>query len=136
MALKDLDIQNLKPPEKPKKLYDGGGLFRYLAPSGLKSWRHEYVYQGRRSTLTFGTYPDLSLYANLTSFGLKWIQKRRIRSGEARRMAGGHPLRGVTRSQALRRTPGIRSQRCRQQRLHGPLWRRRGSKEDLLQPLD
>jgi hypothetical protein len=61
MALKDLEIKNLKPPEKPKKLYDGGGLFLYLTPSGLKSWRREYAYQGRRSTLTFGTYPDLSL---------------------------------------------------------------------------
>ncbi|MDR1051564.1 MAG: Arm DNA-binding domain-containing protein [Deltaproteobacteria bacterium] len=41
MALKDLEIKNLKPPEKPKKLYDGGGLFLCLAPGGLKSWRHE-----------------------------------------------------------------------------------------------
>ncbi|MDR1298003.1 MAG: integrase arm-type DNA-binding domain-containing protein [Deltaproteobacteria bacterium] len=61
MSLKDLEIKNLKPPEKPQKLYDGGGLFLYLAPGGLKSWRHEHAFQGRRSTLTFGTYPDLTL---------------------------------------------------------------------------
>ncbi|MDR1080450.1 MAG: Arm DNA-binding domain-containing protein [Deltaproteobacteria bacterium] len=61
MALKDLEIKNLKPSVKPRKLYDGGGLFLFLAPSGLKSWRYEYAFQGRRSTLTFGTYPDLSL---------------------------------------------------------------------------
>ncbi|MDR1297721.1 MAG: Arm DNA-binding domain-containing protein [Deltaproteobacteria bacterium] len=50
MALKDLEIKNLKPPEKAQKLYDGGGLFLFLAPSGLKSWRYEYAFQGRRST--------------------------------------------------------------------------------------
>jgi hypothetical protein len=61
MALKDLEIKNLTPPEKPQKLYDGGGLFLNLAPSGLKSWRYEYALHGRRSCLTFGTYPDLSL---------------------------------------------------------------------------
>ena len=61
MALKDLEIKNLKPPEKPKKLYDEGGLFLYLTPNGLKSWRHEYAFQGKRSTLTFGTYPEISL---------------------------------------------------------------------------
>jgi integrase len=61
MALKDLEIKHLKAPLKPKKLYDGGGLFLYLAPNGLKSWRYEYAFQGRRSTLTFGLYPEVSL---------------------------------------------------------------------------
>jgi hypothetical protein len=61
MALKDLKIRNLKPAEKPKKLYEGAGLFLNLAPGGLKSWRHEYACQGRRSTLTLGTYPEVSL---------------------------------------------------------------------------
>ncbi|MDR0621623.1 MAG: Arm DNA-binding domain-containing protein, partial [Deltaproteobacteria bacterium] len=60
-GLKDLEIKNLKLPEKPKKLYDSGGLYLYLTPNGLKSWRHEYAFQGKRSTLTFGTYPDISL---------------------------------------------------------------------------
>jgi hypothetical protein len=26
-----------------------------------KTWRHEYAFQGRRSTLTFGSYPEVSL---------------------------------------------------------------------------
>ncbi|MDR1037119.1 MAG: Arm DNA-binding domain-containing protein [Deltaproteobacteria bacterium] len=54
MALKDLEIKNLKPPEKPQKLYDGGGLFLYLAPSGLKSWRHEYAYHHHLVHRDFG----------------------------------------------------------------------------------
>jgi hypothetical protein len=32
MSLKDLEIKNFKPPEKPQKLYGGGGLYLYLAP--------------------------------------------------------------------------------------------------------
>jgi hypothetical protein len=61
MPLKDLEIKNLKPPEKPKKLSDGGGLYLYLAPNGLKSFRFDYRFQGKRRTLTFGTYPEISL---------------------------------------------------------------------------
>ncbi|MDR1296230.1 MAG: Arm DNA-binding domain-containing protein [Deltaproteobacteria bacterium] len=61
MSLKDLEIKNIKPPEKPKKLYDGGGLFLCLAPGGPKSWRRECACQGRRGALTFGTYPEASL---------------------------------------------------------------------------
>lgn len=47
MALKVLEIKNLKPPEKPQKLYDGRGPFLYLASGGLKSWRYEYAFRGR-----------------------------------------------------------------------------------------
>ncbi|MDR1086231.1 MAG: integrase arm-type DNA-binding domain-containing protein [Deltaproteobacteria bacterium] len=61
MQLKDLEIKNLKPPEKPKKLSDGGGLYLYLAPNGLKSFRFDYRFQGKRRTLTIGTYPEISL---------------------------------------------------------------------------
>jgi integrase len=61
MALKDLEIKNLKTPDKPKKLYDGGGLYIYLTPKGLKSWRYDYALKGKRNTLTFGKYPEISL---------------------------------------------------------------------------
>jgi integrase len=61
MPLTDKEIRNLKPPMKPKKRKDGGGLYLYLTPNGLKSWRHDYAFQGKRNTLTFGTYPDVSL---------------------------------------------------------------------------
>jgi hypothetical protein len=61
MQLKDLEIKNLKPPEKPKKLSDGGGLCLYLAPNGLKSFRFDYRFQGKRRALTIVTYPEISL---------------------------------------------------------------------------
>ncbi|MDR2351564.1 MAG: Arm DNA-binding domain-containing protein, partial [Deltaproteobacteria bacterium] len=33
----------------------------YIAPSGLRSWRVNYKFQGTQSTMTFGTYPLVSL---------------------------------------------------------------------------
>jgi integrase len=37
------------------------GLYLYLATSGLKSWRFDYRFEGKRQTMTFGTYPMVSL---------------------------------------------------------------------------
>jgi predicted DNA-binding transcriptional regulator AlpA len=36
-------------------------LFLFVAPSGVKSWRVKYRFQGREKLLTLGTYPQLSL---------------------------------------------------------------------------
>jgi integrase len=36
-------------------------LFLFIAPSGTKSWRLKYRFQGREKLLTLGTYPQLSL---------------------------------------------------------------------------
>jgi hypothetical protein len=52
MTMKELEIKHLKPLEKPKKLYDSGGLYLYLNPNGLNSLTHEYGFQGKRYTLT------------------------------------------------------------------------------------
>jgi uncharacterized protein with GYD domain len=61
MSLTDVLVKNLKAPEKPKKFTDAGGLYLYSTPKGLKSWRFDYRFQGRRLTLTIGTYPMVSL---------------------------------------------------------------------------
>jgi hypothetical protein len=60
MPLNDITIRNLKPAEKPKKYADTGGLYLYVSPAGSKSWRFDYRFDGKRQTLTFGTYPMLS----------------------------------------------------------------------------
>ncbi len=39
MALTDRTIQNAKPGERPRKLFDGGGLFLLLKPNGKAGWR-------------------------------------------------------------------------------------------------
>ena len=40
-ALTDTAIRGVKPASKPQKLFDGNGLFLFIAPSGAKSWRHD-----------------------------------------------------------------------------------------------
>jgi hypothetical protein len=61
MSLTDSFVKNLKPVDKPKKFIDGDGLYLYATPVGLKSWRFNYRFQGKQQTLTFGTYPMVSL---------------------------------------------------------------------------
>ena len=61
MPLTDTTVRNVKPTGNPQKLFDGNGLFLFVAPSGTKSWRLKYRFQGREKLLTLGTYPLLSL---------------------------------------------------------------------------
>jgi hypothetical protein len=58
--LTDLVVKNLKTPDKPGKFTDSDGLYLYASPKGLKSWRFDYRFQGRRLTLTIGAYPLIS----------------------------------------------------------------------------
>jgi len=60
-SLTDTAVRGAKPTDKPQKLFDGNGLFLFVAPSGAKSWRVKYRFQGREKLLTLGTYPQLSL---------------------------------------------------------------------------
>ena len=43
------------------KLFDAGGLFLFVAPSGLKSWRLKYRFAGREKLLTLGRFPEVAL---------------------------------------------------------------------------
>ena len=61
MALNDTMLRNLKPEPKPKKLFDGGGLYLHLKPNGSKLWCMAYRYEGKTKTLSFGHYPTISL---------------------------------------------------------------------------
>lgn len=78
MALTDTTIRNAKPAEKPLKLFDGGGLFLLVAPTGGKLWRLKYRFDGKEKLLALGAYPDVGL------------KKARERRDEARsRLADG-----------------------------------------------
>lgn len=61
MALTDLKIQAIKPLDRPQKLVDGDGMYLYVSTSGTKSWRFDYTFGGKRSTLTIGQYPLVKL---------------------------------------------------------------------------
>ncbi|CAG4907405.1 tyrosine-type recombinase/integrase [Paraburkholderia gardini] len=61
MALADTTIRSTKPGAKPRKLFDGGGLFLLVAPTGGKLWRLKYRFDGKEKLLALGAYPEVSL---------------------------------------------------------------------------
>ena len=68
MALSDTGIRSAKARQKQYKLYDEGGLFLIVKPSGGKLWRFKYRHMGKEQQLSVGTFPDV---------GLKEARKRR-----------------------------------------------------------
>jgi len=61
MSLTDVEIRNAKPANKGYKLYDGGGLYIEISPSGGKLWRLKYRFDGKEKLLSLGKYPSVSL---------------------------------------------------------------------------
>lgn len=61
MALTATAIRNTKPGTKPKRLYDAGGLYLEVAPSGGRWWRLAYRHGGKRKLLSLGTMPAIGL---------------------------------------------------------------------------
>lgn len=61
MALTHVEIRNAKPKEKIYRLYDGGGLYLEITPSGGTWWRLKYRFNGKEKRLSLGVYPDVSL---------------------------------------------------------------------------
>lgn len=54
-------VKAIEPGNRIKKLFDGGGLYIEVRPSGGKFWRYAYRFGGRLQTLTIGQFPDISL---------------------------------------------------------------------------
>ncbi|NIK63492.1 integrase [Xanthomonas arboricola] len=46
---------------KPVRLFDGGGLYVEISPTGAKLWRCKYRYGGKEKRLALGIYPEVSL---------------------------------------------------------------------------
>lgn len=61
IPLGELQIKNAKPCDGAYKLFDGGGLYLEVLPTGGKSWRWKYTFGGVEGTLRFGLWPDVSL---------------------------------------------------------------------------
>lgn len=59
--LSDLQISRAKTQDKQLMLFDGGGLYLLISPSGGKLWRFKYRYDGKEKRLSFGSYPETSL---------------------------------------------------------------------------
>jgi len=59
--LTELQVKNAKPAPKEYKLFDGGGLYLLVTPSGGKLWNLKFRFAGKEKKTAFGAYPMLSL---------------------------------------------------------------------------
>jgi integrase len=64
--LTDRHVRAAKATKKPYRLADGGGLYLYVAPSGVKSWQYRYRHDGLPQTATLGKFS--------TKQGLAWAR--------------------------------------------------------------
>jgi integrase len=62
-TLTDRQCKNETASDKPKKLFDGGGLHLFVSTAGSKTWRLAYRIGGKAQTMSFGAYPVVSLAA-------------------------------------------------------------------------
>lgn len=61
MSLTVKEINAAKPADKPYKLRDVDGLYLYVSAAGSKTWKVDCDVAGKRTTITFGKYPQLGL---------------------------------------------------------------------------
>jgi len=61
MKLTDISIKRAKPAEKAYRMFDGGGLYIEVTPTGGKLWRYKYRFNAREKCLALGKYPEISL---------------------------------------------------------------------------
>lgn len=62
-TLTDAKCRAAKPGDKARKLFDGGGLFLFVSPTGAKVWRMAYRIDGKAQTLVIGPYSATGLQA-------------------------------------------------------------------------
>lgn len=61
MALTDFALKAIRPSDKTRRLFDGGGLYLEVTAAGSKYWRWKYRYALREKRLALGVYPEVSL---------------------------------------------------------------------------
>ena len=61
MKLTDIKCKSAKPKDKAYKLFDGGGLYLEVLPSGKKLWRLKYYYLCKEKRISLGAYPLVTL---------------------------------------------------------------------------
>lgn len=63
MKLTDTAVRNARRADRPRKLFDGDGLYLFVSPTGHRAWRFKYYIDGQEKHLHFGRYPEISLKA-------------------------------------------------------------------------
>src|SRR5437899_10513649 len=63
MPLTEIAVRNAKAGAKSARLFDAGGLYLEISPSGGKWWRFKYRFADKEKRLSLGVYPEVSLKA-------------------------------------------------------------------------
>ena len=64
LILSNATIKAVKLNDPRQRLSDGAGLYlRLFVNGGSHAWRFDYTFDGRRNTLSLGTYPTTTLSA-------------------------------------------------------------------------
>jgi integrase len=98
IPLNETQLRKAKPREKTYKLFDGGGLYLEVLPSGAKFWRMKFRQaSGKESRLSFGPYPEVPL------------SEARTRRNEARALqrAGNDPAQARRSAKAMRQASAL-----------------------------
>lgn len=61
LPLTDSKINKSKPKDKAYKLFDGGGLYIEIYPTGSKIWRIKYSFLKKEKRISLGQYPGVNL---------------------------------------------------------------------------
>jgi len=61
MPLTDSEIEGFEPREQSYKRSDGHALYIFIRPNGSKLWRKNYHFEGKQKTLSFGSYPVVTI---------------------------------------------------------------------------
>lgn len=59
--LKDTQVKNLKPKDKPYRVLDMERLYIEVRPSGKKVWIHKFTLNKKEGTITYGEYPAITI---------------------------------------------------------------------------
>lgn len=63
MPLTNAACLNAKKAAKPKRMFDAGGLYLEITPTGARYWRMKYRHAGKEKRLALGVYPEVTLSA-------------------------------------------------------------------------
>ena len=97
MPLTDKAIRHARPGTKPRKMFDGSGLYLELSPNGRKWWRFKYRFGAKDKRISLGTswracsrrfrasFKDTSGF----DFPRFWVQKMGQLSGFNRKLRVG-----------------------------------------------
>lgn len=58
--LTELECRKAAVKDKPYRLFDGGGLYLEIHPTGAKYWRLKYRYAGKEKRIAIGVYPAVT----------------------------------------------------------------------------